>query len=158
VNGSFPSDFKDLQPKEKLARAALARSKTHLIYYASTSASFADIEKAFANEGAIDGINLDGGGSVQYDFPDITPKTSSRNVLTYLMFWFTDLAMPTRRRGDKGWVVSEIQRLLTAKGYPTTVDGIFGPATEASVKAFQSANGLAVDGIVGPKTWAKLDA
>src|SRR5690606_23048269 len=33
-----------------------------------------------------------------------------------------------------------------------TVDGIFGPKTEARVKAFQKAMGIAVDGIVGPQT------
>jgi putative chitinase len=32
----------------------------------------------------------------------------------------------------------------------------FGPKTEAAVKAWQSANGLAADGIVGPATWAKI--
>ena len=35
-------------------------------------------------------------------------------------------------------------------------DGIFGSKTEAAVKAFQKANGLTVDGIVGVKTWEKL--
>lgn len=36
------------------------------------------------------------------------------------------------------------------------VDGDFGPVTEGAVMAFQEANGLEVDGIVGPKTWAAL--
>jgi putative chitinase len=36
--------------------------------------------------------------------------------------------------------------------------GKFGPKTEAAVKAWQSANGLSADGIVGDGTWAKMFA
>jgi cell wall-associated NlpC family hydrolase len=53
--------------------------------------------------------------------------------------------------------VTAVQAALAAKGYsPGAVDGVYGPNTEAAVKAFQSKNGLEVDGIVGPKTWAAL--
>jgi peptidoglycan hydrolase-like protein with peptidoglycan-binding domain len=37
-------------------------------------------------------------------------------------------------------------------------DGDFGPGTELAVKKWQEANGLTADGIVGPKTLAKLMA
>jgi peptidoglycan hydrolase-like protein with peptidoglycan-binding domain len=38
----------------------------------------------------------------------------------------------------------------------TTPDGIFGPKTDAAVKAFQTKHGLTADGIIGPLTFAPL--
>jgi uncharacterized protein (TIGR02594 family) len=51
----------------------------------------------------------------------------------------------------------EIQLALHAKNFdPGPADGIRGRMTIAAIKAFQAAGGLAVDGIVGPKTAAAL--
>jgi peptidoglycan hydrolase-like protein with peptidoglycan-binding domain len=36
-------------------------------------------------------------------------------------------------------------------------DGYFGSQTEAALREFQRTHGLVPDGIVGPKTWEKLD-
>lgn len=59
--------------------------------------------------------------------------------------------------GMAGGVVMAIQELLEALGYELgEVDGDFGPRTRAAVEAFQRANGLDVDGVVGPVTKAKL--
>lgn len=53
--------------------------------------------------------------------------------------------------------VRSIQEALKALGlYTGAIDGIAGPKTKASVRAFQRINGLSQDGIVGPKTIAKL--
>lgn len=66
------------------------------------------------------------------------------------------VSWPTVRRGSTGVDVYAIQHLLTARGYATTADGIFGSGTEAKVKSFQQAAGLTVDGIVGRATWEAL--
>lgn len=53
--------------------------------------------------------------------------------------------------------VRAYQAALAALGlYAGAVDGMNGPKTKAAVRAFQRINGLAQDGIVGPKTAAKL--
>ncbi len=66
-------------------------------------------------------------------------------------------AQPTVYSGSRGESVKTLQAQLNAKGYNAgSVDGIFGRNTRAAVIAFQNANGLAADGIVGKLTWAKL--
>jgi hypothetical protein len=60
---------------------------------------------------------------------------------------------PTLRRGDQGQFVTQLQKLLDIKG-----PDVFGPRTEAAVRAFQREEGMVADGIVGPKTWKALDA
>ena len=52
--------------------------------------------------------------------------------------------------------MNELQKRLGDAGHQIDVDGDFGPKTRAAVKAFQRANGLTPDGIVGPKTAALL--
>ena len=65
----------------------------------------------------------------------------------------------TLRLGSRGSQVVTLQRRLNELGYNCGVaDGIFGSRTRQAVMAFQRDNGLAVDGIVGPKTIAKLFA
>lgn len=68
------------------------------------------------------------------------------------------VALPTLRRGDEGAAVKELQTILNATGKygGLEVDGIYGRATMAAVRAFQGNNGLTPDGICGPLTWAAL--
>jgi len=63
---------------------------------------------------------------------------------------------PLVRQGAQHHPVETLQYLLRARGHNVTVDGIFGPATDSAVRAFQQQKGLAVDGIVGPATWSAL--
>lgn len=62
------------------------------------------------------------------------------------------------KNGAKGELVSNVQDGLNYLGYKCgKVDGMFGDATENAVKAFQKANGLAVDGVMGPVTGKTLE-
>ena len=63
---------------------------------------------------------------------------------------------PTLTEGDTGPAVKTLQTRLNVWGATLTVDGDFGPATLAAVKAFQTEQKLTVDGIVGPQTWSAL--
>ncbi len=63
------------------------------------------------------------------------------------------LASGSLQAGSKGAKVSQLQKTLGI-----TTDGIFGPQTQAAVKAFQAANSLTVDGIVGPQTLRALNS
>lgn len=66
--------------------------------------------------------------------------------------------LPNLRRGAKGHEVQSVQTLgnLRAGGANVTVDGDFGPNTEALVKRVQQGAHITVDGVVGPHTWSVL--
>ena len=62
-------------------------------------------------------------------------------------------AAPVMRTGSKGQEVKDLQTRLSALGYYNgKIDGEFGPGTKEAVTAFQKANGLEADGIVGEET------
>ncbi len=54
----------------------------------------------------------------------------------------------TLRQGMKGHDVRVLQGYLTVAGFPTSIDGAFGPATKASVVAFEQAHKLTANGVV----------
>ena len=67
----------------------------------------------------------------------------------------------TLRNGSEGEDVAQLQSYLIQLGYDCGswgADGDFGDATEIAVKEFQTDNKLEVDGIVGPMTYAALEA
>ncbi|HEY8342294.1 MAG TPA: N-acetylmuramoyl-L-alanine amidase [Calditerricola sp.] len=83
---------------------------------------------------------------IAYDQPAAAPKPAATGK-------------PVLRRGSEGDAVRELQEALKRLGHdPGPIDGIFGPRTEAAVKLFQRDQRIAVDGIVGPVTWGRLDA
>jgi peptidoglycan hydrolase-like protein with peptidoglycan-binding domain len=66
---------------------------------------------------------------------------------------------PRLARGSSGGAVSALQKGLATFGGPNTptdpgpIDGRFGPRTESAVRAYQTQQNVAVDGIVGDQTW-----
>jgi peptidoglycan hydrolase-like protein with peptidoglycan-binding domain len=63
------------------------------------------------------------------------------------------LQYPTLRRNQPHNQTMALQLLLRHRGHRIAADGIFGPRTEAAVKAFQASANLVADGIVGRRTW-----
>ncbi|MCG3189015.1 MAG: hypothetical protein LKCHEGNO_01258 [Burkholderiaceae bacterium] len=65
----------------------------------------------------------------------------------------------TVRIGSRGFDVAVVQLQLNLKGTPSprlSVDGVFGPLTNAALVAFQRAARLSPDGVAGPLTHAEL--
>ncbi len=58
--------------------------------------------------------------------------------------------------GDRGPQVQRLQEALKRAGFDCNDDGHFGPETETVVREFQREHGLAVDGMVGARTWETL--
>jgi peptidoglycan hydrolase-like protein with peptidoglycan-binding domain len=62
-------------------------------------------------------------------------------------------------RGSTGAVVSALQKGLKTFDGPNTptdpgpIDGNFGQRTESAVRAYQTRQNIAVDGVVGDQTW-----
>jgi peptidoglycan DL-endopeptidase CwlO len=60
------------------------------------------------------------------------------------------------RLGSTGSTVTQLQQDLNRHGSALTVDGGFGPATDAAVRAWQQAHKLTVTGVVDIATWLSL--
>ena len=127
--------------QEKLNAKGFHSGNVDGIFGAKTYAAVTAFQKA--NSLGVDGIVGKLTWAKLYDATpvDVTPVTTQ----------------PMLRTGSRGDAVRKLQELLNAKGYTCgSVDGIFGSKTYAAVLAFQKANGLGADGIVGSLTWAKL--
>ena len=100
------------------------------------------------NKGLNVGLTSDYAGNSISGTPDIGAYEYG-GVLGASTYNFTQ----TLKYGSTGNEVMELQKKLIADGYLTvTPNGNFGPATENAVKAYQKANSLASDGVVGQKT------
>jgi peptidoglycan hydrolase-like protein with peptidoglycan-binding domain len=57
---------------------------------------------------------------------------------------------------ESDWVAQLQQRLNQLGFFEGSPTGVFGPRTDASVRALQRRYNLEPDGIVGPSTWSIL--
>ena len=94
-------------------------------------------------------LGLDGTGGMTGS-PTDSPDFSGESPVA------TDDEPATLEVTARGAAVRRLQRLLGEAGYSLKEDGLFGQATLAAVRAFQEANGLEADGIVGPLSWTAL--
>lgn len=96
---------------------------------ALTMALQEELNKAYGSDLVVDGI-----------FGNLT-KSAIRNI----------------SNGSSGNYVMVLQGFLMCNGFDTGgLDGIFGQATDASVREYQSGHGLVVDGIAGKETFSQL--
>jgi peptidoglycan hydrolase-like protein with peptidoglycan-binding domain len=98
--------------------------------------------------------------------PALPPSTSTPIIIATA---YTDLTLPTLRRGDRGESVQLLQQILSDNGFlnaagvrlgnpsGAVVDGIFGSITESAVIDLQQRYNLSVTGQVNPTTWEVLD-
>lgn len=103
-------------------------------------------------------VNATGCPGTRFPFKEISEGTTTGKPTESAAGGFTAV-FPQLSRGDKGDKVRVLQELLRGKGYDLGTygaDGDFGTMTHRRVVAFQVANGLAADGIVGKNTWRKL--
>jgi peptidoglycan hydrolase-like protein with peptidoglycan-binding domain len=99
------------------------------------------------------------GGSITFP-PSVHPSTTPQATLPRMS--------PTAAPSSGTLLVNDIQKMLNGLGYTPklAVDGAMGPKTSAAIKAFQTSQGLATDGLataavktalsnaVGPIQWS----
>ncbi|MBQ7978104.1 MAG: peptidoglycan-binding protein [Clostridia bacterium] len=95
------------------------------------------------------------------DNVNVIGRAACRGVCQYFNVQYIDIfdqTFPVLRVGSRGNFVRYLQFKLKILGYAVgNVDGVFGQNTASAVRAFQQANGLDADGIVGRRTWYKLN-
>ena len=79
--------------------------------------------------------------------------------VTWINIDEADQSEPVLRLGSTGLPVRRAQKRMSLVGFEVGgVDGRYGPKTEAAVKKVQQQFNITVDGVVGPQTWAVIDA
>lgn len=103
-------------------------------------------------------VNATGCPGTHFPFAAIAEGSAADKPTESTAGGFTAV-FPQLSKGSKGDKVRVLQELLLGRGYDLGTygaDGDFGATTHRRVVAFQVANGLTADGIVGENTWRKL--
>lgn len=152
----------------KRGRSAIGIKGDRLALYCSRDGSAAArtpeaLRDDLARAGWTSAVMLDSGGSSQCDFQG-QRITSSRRVQHYILVYLKREGCPYSeptalvRQGSSGDGASWVQWQLQRHGGDLAVDGAFGAESDRTLRAFQLAYGLDVDGICGPATRAHLRA
>ncbi|WP_017726482.1 peptidoglycan-binding protein [Halalkalibacterium ligniniphilum] len=109
-------------------------------------------DQGFLDEGQVNGSynqeTLDAVTSFQKDYHLVVDGIAGPQTLGSLLIL---------REGDENKLVEDLQQKLQNLGYyENEVHGVFDSATQKAVKAFQQAEGIGVDGLAGPETYATL--
>ena len=79
--------------------------------------------------------------------------------VTWINIDEADQSEPILRLGSTGLPVRRAQKRMSLVGFDVGgVDGRYGPKSESAVKDLQHRFQITVDGVVGPQTWAVIDA
>jgi Putative peptidoglycan binding domain len=89
--------------------------------------------------------------------PDPLPDPNVFDPQHGLFGAFPSSAKAIIKLGAQGDLVKYMQGVFLKMGYAISVDGSWGAKTDGFVQWFQTAEGLTVDKIVGPKSWVKID-
>lgn len=95
----------------------------------------------------------------RWDLAGLLPDVEYRGAIASPLAAYEAPAVLLRlvRPYMRGELVGCVQRALASAGHdPGLPDGVYGPKTAAAVFSFQLAEGLAIDGEVGPETFRAL--
>ena len=148
----LPSDFRTGNMPANLAKTGRFVELTGDKYQAkSTYLRRGDILVTKTNGHTV--VVLSDGSKAEKNVPPVAAGTPAETPKIYA------LGERVLKKGMKGEDVKALQAALNAAGHDCgAVDGDFGAKTDAAVRAFQRAAGLAVDGQAGPKAIAALRA
>lgn len=151
----------EYSPETGRGRQLLAHELTHTIQQGAVSpvgkapSSDRDYQRPWTSHGHITKTDL----HLQRQAENLRATRFSGNRI--LERAFDNRTTVSQQRNRRGIHVRLLQQSLLAQGYALPVhgvDNIFGPETEAAVRAFQiDAGAVLLDGIVGPETMRLFD-